>query len=145
MVSEETESNLRGSRPYIGLDYFDNLENEIALLRDCIENLIVSNRDLHQEVRELNSELSLINIHLDRTPTGHEGEEDQDEVQLIEAQPVEQADRPLQIGDRVRITSRQQFGVVGEIHSFTNQRVRILVEGRRRPLIRSANNLQRIQ
>ena len=85
-----------------------------------------------------------MNIHLDRTPTRPEGEEDQVEDQPVEAQPVEQEDRPLRIGDRVRITSRQQFGVVGEVHSFTNQRVRVRVEGRRRPIIRSTNNLQRI-
>ena len=123
---------------------FQDLEQEITLLRDSISDLIISNRDLHQEVRELSSELSLISLHLDRTPTGSEGEEDQEEIQVIEAQPVEQVDRPLRIGDRVRITSRQHFGVVGEVHSFTNQRVRVRVEGRRRPIIRSTNNLQRI-
>ena len=107
--------------------------------------MVICNRELHQQVPELSFKLLLVTLHLDRTPTGSEGDEDQDKVQAIEAQLVEQEDRPLCIGDRVRVTSRQYFGVVGEIHSFTNQRVQVLVEGRRSPLIRSPNNLQHIQ
>ena len=145
MVSEDTIEHF-GSRNFnqLVITTFTDLEEEISLLRNSINDLILVNRDLHQEVSELNTEVSLINLHLDRTPTRPEGEEEQDQAPLIEAQPVEQEDRPLRVGDRVRITSRQQFGVVGEVHSFTNQRVRVLVEGRRRPIIRSTNNLQRI-
>ena len=145
MVSEDSNGSF-GTRNFnqLVITTFQDLEQEIELLRNSINDLILCNRDLFQEVRELNSELSLIALHLDRTPTRSEGEEDQVEDQPVEAQPVEQEVRPLRIGDRVRITSRQHFGVVGEVHSFTNQRVRVLVEGRRRPLIRSSNNLQHI-
>ena len=63
----------------------------------------------------------------------------------IEAQPVnDDEERPLRVGDRVRVTSRQLFGEVGTIHSFTNQRVRVTVQGRRRPIIRARNNLVRL-
>ena len=145
MVSEETDNiHLRGSRPYVLLDSFDNLESELTLLRDSIDRLVISNRDLHQEVSLLASEVESLNTRLTDTSNEREENETQAPAQPVEAQPVEPEERPLQIGDRVRITSRQQFGVVGEVHSFTNQRVRISVEGRRRPLIRSANNLQRI-
>ena len=145
MVSEETDtSNYRGSRPYVLLDSFDNLESELALLRDSIDNLIISNRDLNLEVGLLSSEVETLNSRLNPTSNEREDNENQAQVQPIEAQPVELEERPLQIGDRVRITSRQQFGVVGEVHSLTNQRVRVSVEGRRRPIIRSPNNLQRI-
>ena len=121
-----------------------DLEGEISLLRDSLNDLILTNRDLHQEVQELTSEVSLINIHLDRTPTRPEGEEEQ-APEILEAQPVNNdEERPLQVGDRVRVTSRQQFGVEGTIHSFTNHRVRVEIQGRRRPIIRSRNNLIRL-
>ena len=147
MVSEETDtSNYRGSRPYVLLDSFDNLESELALLRDSIDNLIISNRDLNLEVGLLSSEVETLNSRLNSTSNEREDNENQAPVQPIvaQAQPVEPEERPLQIGDRVRITSRQQFGVVGEVHSFTSQRVRVSVEGRRRPIIRSPTSLQRI-
>ena len=122
-----------------------NLEEEITLLRNALNDLILSNRDLFQEIRELTSEVSLINIHLDRTPTGTEGEEEQVQDQPVEAEAVnENEDRPLQVGDHVRVTSRQQFGTEGVVHSFTNQRVRVTVQGRRRPIIRARNNLVRL-
>ena len=121
-----------------------DLEGEISLLRDSLNDLILTNRDLHQEVQELTSEISLINIHLDRTPTRPEGEEEQ-ALEILEAQPVNNdEERPLQVGDRVRVTSRQIFGIEGTIHSFTNHRVRVEIQGRRRPIIRSRNNLVRI-
>ena len=145
MVSEETDNNnLRGSRPYVLLDSFDNLESELTLLRDSIDRLVISNRDLHLEIGLLQSEVETLNTRLTATSNEREDNENQAPAQPVEAQPVEPEERPLQIGDRVRITSRQQFGVVGEVHSFTNQRVRVSVEGRRRPLILSSNNLQRI-
>ena len=142
MVSEETNSNLRGSRPYVLLDSFDNLENEIALLRDCIENLSVTNSDLIQEIQELNQGLNQINQRLDNTPTAEE------EVQ-VQAQPVEPEQnneyvRPLEEGDRVRITSRNLFGIEGTVLSFTNSRVRVRVANRRQPVLRKASNLERI-
>ena len=122
-----------------------DLEGEISVLRDTLNDLILTNRDLHQEIRELNSEVSLVNIHLDRTPSTPEGEEEQNNGQAIEAQPViDEEERPLRVGDRVRVTSRQLFGTEGIIHSFTSQRVRIEVQGRRRLLIRSRNNLVRL-
>ena len=123
----------------------NDLESEIILVRDSFENLRVSNRDLHLELLELNQGIAQLNQRLDNTPTGVEDEEIQVEAQpvLEEAQPVEGEERPLQISDQVRITSRQLFGTVGVVHSFTNQRVRVQVEGRRRLVVRSANNLQR--
>ena len=121
-----------------------DLEGEISLLRDSLNDLILTNRDLHQEVQELTSEISLVNIHLDRTPTRPEGEEEQ-ALEILEAQPVNNdEERPLQVGDRVRVTSRQQFGVEGTIHSFTTHRVRVEIQGRRRPIICSRNNLIRL-
>ena len=124
----------------------NDLESEIVLVRDSFENLRVSNRDLHLELLELNQGIAQLNQRLDNTPTGVEDEEIQVEAQpvLEEAQPVEGEERPLQISDQVRITSRQLFGTVGVVHSFTNQRVRVQVEGRRRLVVRSANNLQRL-
>ena len=75
-------------------------------------------------------------------PQDPEGEEEQVQEPLVEAEAVnENEDRPLQVGDRVRVTSRQQFGTEGVVHSFTNQRVRVQVQGRRRLLIRARNNL----
>ena len=136
MVSEGSDSNPRGSRPYVLLDSFDNLESELALLRDSVDRLRISNGNLQIEAQELTEGIVQLNQRLDDLPTG-------EEVQ-IQAQPIEEEDRPLQIGDRVRITSRQHFGVEGTVHSFTNQRVRVQIEDRRRPIIRSANNLQRI-
>ena len=136
MVSEGGNSNPRGSRPYVLLDSFDNLESELALLRDSVDRLQISNGNLLEEVQELTEGLNQLNQRLDDLPT-------REEVQ-VQAQPVEEENRPLQVGDRVRITSRQHFGVEGTVHSFTNQRVRVQIEDRRRPIIRSANNLQRI-
>ena len=98
------------------------MEGEIALLRDSINNLILTNRDLNQEVHELNSDVSLVNIHFDRTPTRSDGEEEKVQDQAIEAQPVNIIEeRPLQVGDHIHIVSRQQFGIEGVVHSFTNQ------------------------
>ena len=105
------------------------------MLRESIDQLRISNRDLHLELLELAStaqDLATQRPAQEETPVP------------IEAQPVENEERPLQIGDRARIVSRQHFGVEGTIHSFTNQRLRIQIEGRRRPIIRAANNIQRI-
>ena len=82
MVSEDNNPELNET---IALRHFNqllittvqDLEEEISLLRNALNDLIISNRDLNQEVRELTSEVSLINIHLDRTPTRPEGEEEQ--------------------------------------------------------------------
>ena len=134
MVSEGGNSNPRGSRPYVLLDSFDNLESELALLRDSVDRLQISNGNLLEEVQELTEGLNQLNQRLDDLPA-------REEVQ-VQAQPVEEENRPLRVGDRVRITSRQHFGVEGTVHSFTNQRVRVQIEDRRRPIIRSANNLQ---
>ena len=136
MVSEGGNTNPRGSRPYVLLDSFDNLESELALLRDSVDRLQISNGNLLEEVQELTEGLIQLNQRLDDLPA-------REEVQ-VQAQPVEEENRPLRVGDRVRITSRQHFGVEGTVHSFTNQRVRVQIEDRRRPIIRSANNLQRI-
>ena len=137
MVSEE---NPEAPPNLLNLIYilertFNDLESEIVLLRESIDQLRISNRDLHLELLELAStaqDLVTQRPAQEETPAP------------IEAQPVENEERPLQIGDRVRIVSRQHFGVEGTIHSFTNQRVRIQIVGRRRPIIRAANNIQRI-
>ena len=55
-----------------------------------------------------------------------------------------QLNRPLRIGDSVKILSMRLKGVVGKIHSFTNQRVRIIVEGKQKPILRSKKKLQLI-
>ena len=137
MVSEE---NPEAPPNLLNLIYilertFNDLEREIVLLWESIDQLRISNRDLHLELLELAStaqDLATQRPAQEETPVP------------IEAQPVENEERPLQIGDRVRIVSRQHFGVEGTIHSFTNQRVRIQIVGRRRPIIRAANNIQRI-
>ena len=137
MVSEE---NPEAPPNLLNLIYilertFNDLEREIVLLWESIDQLRISNRDLHLELLELAStaqDLATQRPSQEETPVP------------IEAQPVENEERPLQIGDRVRIVSRQHFGVEGTIHSFTNQRVRIQIVGRRRPIIRAANNIQRI-
>ena len=137
MVSEE---NPEAPPNLLNLIYilertFNDLESEIVLLRESIDQLRISNRDLNLELLELASTAQDL---VTQRPA-------QEETPVpIEAQPVENEERPLQIGDRVRIVSRQHFGVEGTIHSFTNQRVRIQIEGRRRPIIRAANNIQRI-
>ena len=137
MVSEE---NPEAPPNLLNLIYilertFNDLESEIVLLRESIDQLRISNRDLHLELLELASTAQDL---VTQRPA-------QEETPVpIEAQPVENEERPLQIGDRVRIVSRQHFGVEGTIHSFTNQRVRIQIVGRRRPIIRAANNIQRI-
>ena len=152
MVSEETNTNslreslrVTGTRPYVLLDSFDNLESELALLRDSIDNLRLHNGELLLEVGVLSREISTLNERLDVLDTASR-ESSEGQEQPVAAQPVEPEDltRPLQIGDRVRITSRQLFGAEGIVHSFTNQRVRITVEGRRRLVIRAPNNLQQI-
>ena len=135
MVSEESNP-IPQQRPYILLDSIDSLDTELVQLRDSVDRLRISNENLLIEVNEFNEGIAQLNQRLDNLPSG-------EEVQ-IEAQPIEEEDRPLQVGDRVRITSRSHFGVEGTIHSFTNQRVRITIEGRRRPIIRAANNIQRI-
>ena len=135
MVSEESNP-VPQRRPYILLDSIDSLDTELVQLRDSVDRLRISNENLIIEVNEFNEGIAQLNQRLDNLPSG-------EEVQ-IEAQPIEEQDRPLQVGDRVRITSRQHFGVEGTIHSFTSQRVRITIEGRRRPIIRAANNIQRI-
>ena len=135
MVTEDSVSNPQ-RRPYILLDSIDSLDSELVQLRDSVDRLRISNENLLIEVNEFNEGIAQLNQRLDDLPSG-------EEVQ-IQAQPIEEEDRPLQIGDRVRITSRQHFGIEGTVHSFTNQRVRVQIENRRRPIIRSANNLQRI-
>ena len=149
MVSEGNEhTSLReslritGTRPYVLLDSFDNLESELALLRDSIDNLRLHNGELLLELGVLSGEISTLNERLDATSIQEENNEP--EEQPVAAKPVLPEDRPLQIGDRVRITSRQHFGAEGTIHSFTNQRVRIQIEGRRRPILRAATSIQRI-
>ena len=139
MVSEERERlfPIPQRRHYRLFDSLDSLDSELVHLRESVDRLRISNENLIAEVIEFRQGITQLNKSLNNLRSVEE------EVQ-VQAQPIEEEDRPLQIGDRVRITSRQQFGVVGEIHSFTNQRVRVQVEGRRRPLIRSANNLQRI-
>ena len=119
MVSEGSETDIKqGSRPYVLLDSFDNLESELALLRDSIDHLRISNGNLQTELQELTEEVSLLNQRLDDLPRG----EDNGTVPVqVQAQPIEEEERPLQIGDRVRLTSRQHFGVEGVVHFFTNQ------------------------
>ena len=152
MVSEETtptslreQLRVTGTRPYVLLDSFDNLESELALLRDSIDNLGLHNGELLLEAGVLSREISTLNERLDVLDTASR-ESSEGQEQPVAAQPVEPEDltRPLQIGDRVRITSRQLFSAEGIVHSFTNQRVRITVEGRRRLVIRAHNSLQRI-
>ena len=139
MVSEESESlfPIPQRRHYRLFDSLDSLDSELVHLRESVDRLCISNENLIAEVNKFRQGINQLNESLNNLRSVEE------EVQ-VQAQPIEKEDRPLEIGDRVRITSRQQFGVVGEIHSFTNQQVRVQVEGRRRPLIRSANNLQRI-
>ena len=136
MVSEGSDNPIPQRRPYILLDSIDSLDSELVHLRESVDRLRISNENLVIEVNEFNEGIAQINQRLDNLSSG-------EEVQ-IQAQPIEEEDRPLQIGDRVRITSRQHFGVEGTVHSFTNQRVRITIEGRRRPIIRAADNIQRI-
>ena len=62
---------------------------------------------------------------------------------LAQAQE-EEVNRPLCVGDRVCIVSRQLFGTEGTVDSFTPQHVRIRVEGRRQLVLRTQNNLERI-
>ena len=54
--------------------------------------------------------------HLETRPIP---EEPQQETVQVQAEPVDE--RPLCIGDTVRITSRVHFGLQGTVHSFTNQ------------------------
>ena len=117
----------------------DLIKAEIVLLRDSIENLRISNRDLSLELSEFNQSVAQILQHLETRPIP---EEPQQEAVQVQAEPVDE--RPLHIGDTVCITSRVHFGLQGTVHSFTNQRVRVQVVDRRRLIIRSANNLQRI-
>ena len=111
-------------------------------MRDSIDNLRLHNCELLLELGVLSGEINTLNERLDAAST--QGDNNEPEEQPVAAEPVQPEERPLQIGDRVRITSRQHFGVEGTIHSFTNQRVRIQIEGRRRPIIRAATNIQRI-
>ena len=139
MVSEE---NPEAPPSLLNLIYvlertFTKPESEITLLRESVDRLRVSNRDLNLELLKLTSTAQDL-VAAQCRPTSVET------TTPIEAQPVQDEERPLQIGDRVRITSRQHFGIEGTIHSFTNQRVRIQIEGRCRPIIRAANNIQRI-
>ena len=151
MVSEESiASNLRLSRTDHLLQSLDGLESELALLRESIVNLRLQNWEVHQELGVLSGAISTLNERLDTISIPGEDNESQTTTP-VEAQPVadeeevnEDPNRPLRIGDQVQLTSRQHFGTIGVVHSFTNQIVRIQVEGRRRLLIRLANNLQRI-
>ena len=56
----------------------------------------------------------------------------------------QEAQRPLCVGDRVRIISRQLFGTKGIIHSFTTLCVRVRVEGRRQLVLCAQSNLERV-
>ena len=56
----------------------------------------------------------------------------------------QEAQRPLCVGDRVCIISRQLFGTKGTIHSFTALRVKVRVEGRRQLVLCSQGNLERV-
>ena len=139
MVSEGSDNPfpIPQRRPYILLDSIDSLDSELVHLRELVDCLRISNESLVIEINEFRQGITQLNQSLNSLRSVEE------EVQ-IQAQPIEEEDLPLQIGDRVRITSRQQFGVEGTIHSFTNQRVCITIGGRRRPVIRSRNNLVRI-
>ena len=151
MVSDESiASNLRLPRTDHLLQSLDGLESELALLRESIVNLRLQNWEVHQELGVLSGAISTLNERLDTISIPGEDNESQTTTP-VEAQPVadeeevnEDPNRPLRIGDQVQLTSRQHFGTIGVVHSFTNQIVRIQVEGRRRLLIRLANNLQRI-
>ena len=151
MVSDESiASNLRLSRTDHLLQSLDGLETELSLLRESVVNLCLQNWEVHQELGVLSGAIASLNERLDTISISGDANESQAPTP-VEAQPVteeeevnEDPNRPLRIGDQVRLTSRQHFGTVGVVHSFTNQRVRIQVEGRHRLLIRSENNLQRI-
>ena len=139
MVSEESESlfPIPQRRHYRLFDSLDSLDSELVHLRESVDRLRLSNENLVIEINEFRQGITELNQSLNNLRSVEE------EVQ-VQAQPIQEEDLPLQIGNRVRITSRQQFGVEGTIHSFTSQRVRITIEGRRRPVIRSRNNLVRI-
>ena len=139
MVSEESENlfPIPQRRHYRLFDSLDSLDSELVHLRESVDRLRITNENLIVEINEFKDLISQLNQSLNNLRSVEE------EVQ-VQAQPIEEEDQPLQIGDRVRITSRQHFGVQGTVHSFTNQRVRITIEGRRRPIIRAANNIQRI-
>ena len=137
MVSEGSENPIPQQRPYILLDFIDSFDSELVHLWELVDRLRISNESLVTEINKFKEGITQLNQSLNNLRSVEE------EVQ-IQAQPIEEEDLPLQIGNRVRITSRQHFGVQGTVHSFTNQRVRITIEGRRRPIIRAANNIQRI-
>ena len=85
-----------------------------------MDRLRISNESLVTEINKFKEGITQLNQSLNNLRSVEE------EVQ-IQAQPIEEEDLPLQIGNRVRITSRQHFGVQGTVHSFTNQRVRITI------------------
>ena len=98
MVSEEAKTTsfreslrLTGTRPYVLLDSFNNLESELALLRDSIDNLRLHNCELLLELGVLSGEVSTLNERLDAAST-QEGENNGDQDQLVAAQPVEPED-----------------------------------------------------
>ena len=124
---------------------FTDLKSEVVQLRESVDRLRVSNRDLNLEILELTSTVQdLVAAQRPILASQRSRPTPEETPTLIEAQPVQNEDRELQVGDCVRFTSRQQFGVEGTVHSFTNQCVRITIEGQRRPVIRSKNNLVRI-
>ena len=138
MVSEGADS----SRSVVELltDSLESLDSELALLRDSINNLRLHNGELLFELGILSGEISTLNERLDASSLPS----DTNVIltpEPVEAQPVLDEERELQVGDRVRIISRQHFGVEGTVHSFTSQRVRVTIPGRRRPIIRAKNNL----
>ena len=139
MVSEESENlfPIPQRRHYRLFDSLDSLDSELVHLRESVDRLRITNESLIVEINEFRQGITQLNESLNNLRS------EEEEVQVL-AQPIQEEDRPLQVGDRVRITSRQHFGTEGTIHSFTNQRVRIQIEGRRRPIIRAANNIQRI-
>ena len=53
--------------------------------------------------------------------------------------------RPLQVGDTVRIVSRQRFGEIGRIIRFTTFRVVLLIPGVNQEIYRARHNLEHVE
>ena len=116
-----------------------DLEGEIVLLRELLDNLCISYQDLNLKLIKLNQGVVKIPQCLEPRPVV---EEPWEEAVQVQAEMLE--DHLLSIGDNVWITSRVHFGLQGTVHSFTDQRVWIQIEGIRQLIVWSANNLQQI-